>query len=72
MTLSYASAAGVPVSGPELIIVPGSPRGASRTPASSPVDPSGWITGRISRPYCRANAKSRSSCAGTAMIAPVP
>jgi hypothetical protein len=30
------------------------------------------ITRLISSPYACANAKSRSSCAGTAMIAPVP
>ena len=33
---------------------------------------SGRITARIGRPCARANPKSRSSCAGTAMIAPVP
>ena len=32
----------------------------------------GRMTSRISRPYFLANSKSRSSCAGTHMIAPVP
>ena len=34
--------------------------------------PGGWTTRRMSRPNKRANSKSRWSCAGTAMIAPVP
>ena len=33
---------------------------------------SGWITTRTGRSWARANSKSRWSCAGTAMIAPVP
>jgi hypothetical protein len=32
----------------------------------------GITTGRIGRPYFVANSWSRSSCAGTAMMAPVP
>ena len=34
--------------------------------------PAGAITGTIGSPCCVANSKSRSSCAGTAMTAPVP
>ena len=40
--------------------------------APSSDSPSGCTTTRTSMPYFRANSKSRSSCAGTAMIAPVP
>ena len=40
--------------------------------ARSPAEGLGITTGRIGRPYLVANSKSRSSCAGTAMIAPVP
>jgi len=34
--------------------------------------PSGCTTTRTGRPYLRQNSKSRWSCAGTAMMAPVP
>ncbi|CAB5008817.1 unannotated protein [freshwater metagenome] len=42
------------------------------TPFSLSHFSSGSTTGVIARSNSRANAKSRSSCAGTAMIAPVP
>ncbi len=34
--------------------------------------PSGWITTSMGSEYFRANSKSRWSCAGTAITAPVP
>ena len=36
------------------------------------VRPRDWMTGTIGILYSVQNSKSRSSCAGTAMIAPVP
>ncbi len=46
---------------------------ASVMPGSTASAPStGRITGRTAMPYLRQNSKSRSSCAGTAMMAPVP
>src|SRR5256714_11002395 len=59
----------VPLYGPLRTIVPGPEYAASIARCSSP---SGLTTSLIGSPYCFANAKSRSSCAGTAMIAPVP
>ncbi len=67
-----ASLAGRPVHGPECtsaypsVSVSASSIGAS---ASCPARASTRVTGR---PNLRAKAKSRSSCAGTAMMAPVP
>ena len=65
-------ACGAPSNGPLFTITP-SPGYASviASPSSGSAS-SGWITGRTGTPCWRANAKSRSSCAGTAMIAPVP
>ncbi len=52
-------------------ITPG-PTYASRISLPFSPPPFGAITSRIGSPYFFAKAKSRSSCAGTAMIAPVP
>ena len=46
-------------------------RGLRRAPPAATASP-GSTTGMIGRSNCWANSKSRSSCAGTAMIAPVP
>ena len=72
MIASIASGEVMPVNGPELTSR-SSPECADeglvlRAPRSS----TGSTTRRISRPNFRANSKSRSSWAGTAMIAPVP
>ncbi len=39
--------------------------------ASSPPS-GGWTTTRTGRPFARAKSRSRWSCAGTPMTAPVP
>ena len=67
-----ASSADVPVRGPELTIVPEAGTEAGMVAPSNGGMSSGWITTRTSIPYFRANSKSRWSCAGTAMMAPVP
>ena len=68
--LTGTSPEGVPSNGPELIICP--PYGIARS-SGFVTSISGWsYTGMISRPYCVANSKSRWSCAGTAITAPVP
>jgi hypothetical protein len=60
---------GRPSSDPELMFTP-SPVNAA---FESIVEPSaGFITCTMGMPNFFANSKSRSSCAGTAMIAPVP
>ena len=60
---------GVPLYGPLRTIRPGPVYAASSVACSSPP---AEMTSLIGRPLAFANAKSRSSCAGTAMIAPVP
>ena len=62
MIARLPSDAGMPVKSPEFTSGPSPAQGSS--PQST--------TRRISRPNCSAKAKSRSSWAGTAMIAPVP
>jgi len=69
MTLFLASAVGRPSSGPEFTATPSS---VKATPAGAGPPPAGATTGTIGRPNACAKAKSRSSCAGTAMIEPVP
>ena len=69
MTAFLASAVGSPSMGPELTATP-SPANAS--PASTAPPPAGATTCTIGRPNFFAKAKSRSSWAGTAMMAPVP
>ena len=54
-----------------LTVLPGPSYAAGRLSPSRD-GPSGWMTTRTGKPYFRANSKSRSSCAGTAMMAPVP
>ncbi len=70
------SFAGSPVCGPELTIrssVPCETKAVSIGAATSASETSGpAMTRRIGSPNLRANSKSRSSWAGTAMIAPVP
>ena len=69
MTARLASAVGSPSRGPELTARP-SPLKAS--PVSTARPPAGATTWTMGSPNFLANAKSRSSWAGTAMIAPVP
>ncbi len=45
---------------------------SSHVEGSVPRSSEGWTTQRIGSSKARAKAKSRVSCAGTAMIAPVP
>ena len=69
MILAMASRLDRPSSGPELISCP-SPGVATPVSAGS-----GWsvsTTTRTGSPNLRAKSRSRWSCAGTAMIAPVP
>ncbi len=67
-----ASSDGSPSQGPEFTMIP-SFETASVSAATSGIPPStGLTTTRIGRSYLRANSKSRSSCAGTAITAPVP
>ena len=61
-----------PSNGPLLTITPSCGMASVIASGSIASAPGGWITTRTGSPCCRANAKSRSSCAGTAMIAPVP
>ena len=63
-----------PVYSPESTTRPGSEYASVIVEASSEASPSpsGWITTRTGSPYFRANSKSRWSCAGTAITAPVP
>ena len=67
------SSAGRPVYGP-LLTSRSSGVWAMYAPStiSSSAAPAGAITRRIGRPNRFANSKSRSSWAGTAMMAPVP
>jgi hypothetical protein len=48
------------------------PEWATNASSAGASPPAGSTTRRISRSNLRANSKSRWSCAGTAMIAPVP
>ena len=66
-----ASSAVMPSKGPLLTTSP-APSYAAGIVAPSRRSPSGWMTTRTSRPYLRANSKSRWSWAGTDMMAPVP
>ncbi len=66
-----ASSAGRPSNAPLFTTFPG-PTYAVASVSPSSFSPSGWMTTRTGRSYLRANSKSRSSCAGTDMIAPVP
>ena len=70
----WASSDQRPVYSPESTTRPGSEYAAVIVAASSGAAPlpSGWMTTRTERPYFRANSKSRWSCAGTAITAPVP
>ncbi len=61
-----------PLMGPLSTMTPGPTYDSGIVSSASGSRPSGWITGVIFRPNCLANSKSRWSCAGTAMIAPVP
>ena len=57
---------------PLLFTVRPGPSYAASIFAGSSARSGGWITTRMGRPYFRANSKSRVSCAGTDMMAPVP
>ena len=60
-----------PSKGPEFTMMPSCSWALPmRSPCS--VSPSGWMTTRIGRPCSVANSKSRWSCAGTPITAPVP
>ena len=72
MVRGIACSVGVPVSGPESIIDPLAITASLMVAPSSGSRSGGWITGRTVRPNERAKSKSRSSWAGTAMMAPVP
>ena len=69
MIVWIASSLLSPSSGPELTSVP-SPGVAS--PVSAGSGPPVSTTTRTGSPNVRAKSRSRWSCAGTAMIAPVP
>ena len=69
MILAIASCFDSPSSGPELTSLP-SPGVATPVCAGSGAPVSS--TTRTGRPNVRAKSRSRWSCAGTAMIAPVP
>ena len=71
-TFAIEAGEGSPSNGPLSTITPSCGIASVIASGSIGSDPSGWITTRTGSPCCRANAKSRSSCAGTAMIAPVP
>src|SRR5262249_12969800 len=72
---SIASGLFIRLNGPELINSPVSSfavNGASTGASSGSVEPTNLITRGIGSPYFFENSKSRSSCAGTTPIAPVP
>ena len=55
---------------PERTAKPGATKGSDS--GASVGGPSGLTTSTMGMPYALAKPKSRSSCAGTAMMAPVP
>ena len=61
-----------PSNGPLATITPSAANASVIVAPSSGSPSSGCTTTRTSMPCSRANSKSRWSCAGTAMIAPVP
>ena len=65
----FASSEGVPSNCPEFTSTPGSRYACV---SGSPSQSSGAITTGMGSPNSSANSKSRSSCAGTPMTAPVP
>ncbi len=69
MIAVMALALGSPSMGPELI---SSPSPGVATPVSAGSGASVCTTKRTGSPNARAKSRSRWSCAGTAMIAPVP
>ena len=73
MTAVIAFLTGIPSMKSELMQVPDLLSFDSlQVSVSSGCSPSGTTTCTTGRLKCRANAKSRLSCAGTAMMAPVP
>jgi hypothetical protein len=72
MTRFFPSSEGVPSNSPDATITPGATWAASIVAPSSFSPSAGWMTTWTGSRYFRANAKSRSSCAGTAITAPVP
>ena len=76
MIFAFAEAVSRPSSSPEFTAAPSSVYASVRLSRVLPVFFShsafGVTTVRTGRPNCLANAKSRSSWAGTAMMAPVP
>ncbi len=71
MTRWMPSGTCVPSNGPLCTITPG-PSYASVMSSERISSSGGWMTTLIGRPYSFANSKSRWSCAGTAITAPVP
>ncbi len=71
MISSLAATALMPSNWPELISTSFA-ECSTNAPSPTGSPPAGATTGRIGRPYFWANSKSRWSCAGTPMTAPVP
>jgi hypothetical protein len=69
MIVSLATGVGSPFMKSEFTLIP-SP--AKAEPGSSTPASAGRTTCRVGSPNVAANSQSRWSCAGTAMIAPVP
>ena len=69
MIAALPSSEGRPSKLPELTIVPGSTNASA---SGSPSQSGGAITVWTGSPNFPANSKSRWSCAGTAITAPVP
>ena len=67
---AFAWATGKPLKAPEFTSTP-SPTTASSNGVSA-LSPGAAMTRRMGKPKRVANSKSRRSCPGTAMIAPVP
>ena len=71
MIAPIASLAGMPLNSPESTSTSSAVCATKASPSGSSPD-AGRTTYRIGNAYVRAKAPSRSSWAGTAMIAPVP
>ncbi len=67
-----ASSLARPEYSPEFSSTPSSGKDSAIADSSAKAPSAGRITGRTAMPYLRQNSKSRWSCAGTAMMAPVP
>ncbi len=69
---SHASSVGSPENSSECTLSPCSVSASLIVAPSAASCPGSLTTTRTGSPYVRANSKSRWSCAGTAMMAPVP